>query len=527
MAVDTPEVPASAQVVVGGGGPVGLLTAIDLARGGIDVVVVEPRLQVSRQRPRAKILDMRTLEHLRRLGLADRARELAPLPTSWSQDVSFRTHLDGEEVYRFRGVFGLTDPDDVSPELGQQLPQYVLEELLREVAVDAGVTLLRGCRVGAVAQDERGVDVEVASPDGRRRTIRCDYLVGADGAHSAVREAVGANYVGSHALRSNLGIVFRTDALDELRENAPAVQYWLVNAQVPAMMGPIDLHGGWWLVAFGVDVGRREVDPVALVDAAVGHAVEARVVATDPWTARMEIVDREVHGRVALVGDAAHLNPPFGGHGLNVGVGDAMDVAWKIRAMLHGWGGPGLLESYGEERRPYHERVIAHTTQNMWMLSGDLLAKVAESGPDDHGAIEQLREHIRLEKACEFHSLDLVLGHHLGASALLDAADEEALASAWQSVPCPGRRLPHAWLGEGRSTLDAVGSGMTLFTRADADEWRRAAADLGVPLDVVAGEVPWPQAHVLVRPDQYVAWVSGADEPDPAAVLGRAVGRAG
>jgi 2-polyprenyl-6-methoxyphenol hydroxylase-like FAD-dependent oxidoreductase len=256
----------STQVLIAGGGPVGLSAAVELGLRGISCVVVEPRAQPTRTRPRAKTLNIRTMEHLRRWGVADRLRSVAPLPTWWSQDIAFCTSLLGTEITRFTGVLGLSD-EGVSPELGQQAPQYVLEEMLREIAGDlATCTFLAGCRVtGLDLRDDR-VEVQVQHPDGRGESIAAEFVLGADGARSVVREAIGARYEGTHAQRPNLGVMFRSAELMDLLPNPPAVQSWLVNDRTPGVMGPVDRAGTWWLIAFGVDATADELDLHQLVE---------------------------------------------------------------------------------------------------------------------------------------------------------------------------------------------------------------------------------------------------------------------
>ena len=237
-------VPASTQVLIAGGGPVGLATAIELGRRGVDCLVVEPRVTVSRTRPRCKTVNVRTLEHLRRWGIAERLRERAPLPVSWSKDIVFCTSLTGHELSRFTGVLGLAAEGDRFAEPGQQAPQYVLEELLRDVADELPtISFARGCRVLGLEQDESEVRVTVAAEAGEESMVSADFVVGCDGARSVVRAAIGSDYVGEHALRPNLGMVFRAPALLDRVRHGPAVQYWIVNRSAPALMGPIDLTG--------------------------------------------------------------------------------------------------------------------------------------------------------------------------------------------------------------------------------------------------------------------------------------------
>ena len=185
--------------------------------------------------------------------------------------------------------------------------------------------------------------------------------------------SIGAAYVGEQALRPNTGVVFRCDDLASLVPRPPAVQTWVINDETPGMLGPVDRNGLWWLIAFGVDGTSADLDPRRLVTGAVGRDLPIDIVSTDPWVARMELADRCRDGRVFLVGDAAHLNPPFGGHGLNTGIGDAVDLGWKLAATIDGWAGPAVLDSYQAERVPLHRRVIDEAVANMSTLSPELL----------------------------------------------------------------------------------------------------------------------------------------------------------
>jgi 2-polyprenyl-6-methoxyphenol hydroxylase-like FAD-dependent oxidoreductase len=509
------------QVLIAGGGPVGLAAAIELGRRGIECVVIEPRASVSHDRPRCKTINIRSMEHLRRWGIAERLRDRAPLPVAWSQDIVFCTSLVGHELSRFTGVLGLADQGERSPEVGQQAPQYVLEELLRDVVDELpSVTLSTGRWVIGLEQDDDRVSITVQDEAGDRSLITADYALGCDGPRSVVREAIGAAYVGERALRPNLGMVFRAPELQGATAHGPAVQYWILNQIAPALMGPIDLHGTWWIIAFGVDREAGQRDARRIIDGAAGTPVQATVISHDPWTARMQLVDHARQGRVFLAGDAAHLNPPFGGHGLNTGLGDAVDLGWKLAAVLQGWGGPRLLDSYEPERRPIQTRVIAAAAANNSVLATDLLtADIGAPGAAGDRARTAVHLNIQATKHAEFHALSLVLDLAYTHSPVI-AADGPGPELGDNDDPVtearPGARLPHAWIGARHSLYDELGNGMTLLTleaghEAEIARVARAARDRGVPLRVVGHENGdlrdrFGSALLLVRPDQHVAW---------------------
>jgi 2-polyprenyl-6-methoxyphenol hydroxylase-like FAD-dependent oxidoreductase len=527
-------------VLIAGGGPVGLALAVELGLRGIECLVVEPRPQPTRLRPRAKTLNARTMEHARRWGLAGRLRAAAPLPVSWSQDVSFCTTFLGREITRFTGVLGLADDGD-SPERGQQMPQYVLEEVLREVAAELPAVDLRlGWRlqtldaagpgdgdggVGDGGGADGPVHATLLDPAGVEVPVTAEYVVGADGARSVVREQIGARYVGATALRPNTGLVFRSRELVGAVPHPPAVQTWLLNRQTPGMMGPIDRDGLWWLIAFGVDGRSADFNPARLISGALGRELPVEVVSTDPWTARMELVDRCRSGRVFLVGDAAHLNPPFGGHGLNTGIGDAVDLGWKLAATLAGWGGPALLDSYEAERRPLHRRVIDEATSNMATLAPELLDDGLERpGADGDRARSAAASRIEQTKRAEYFSTDLVLGHRYQQSPVLPAsppgAGQGPGPGSRPGFAAAGGRLPHQWVSAQVSTLDLVTGGHAILT-ADGELGARAggaAAAAGLPVTVTTLERALMRRLgaelIVVRPDQVVAAVWPASASD-------------
>jgi 2-polyprenyl-6-methoxyphenol hydroxylase-like FAD-dependent oxidoreductase len=490
-------------VVIAGAGPAGLAAASELAHHGIRTVVVEPRRHVSHLRPRAKTTSARTMELFRRWGVADAVRAAAPLSPRWNRRVVFCRTLAGEAITEFRDVFGLSAADHgLAAEPGQQVAQPVVEEVLREHLRSTGLVELRlGQRLRRFTERPDGVTCEIVRADGSSYRLDAEYLLGCDGGRSAVRDGIGAALRGGSAAEANLNAVIRAPGLRPAA--GAALHYWVVGTEVPGVVGPLDRAGTWWVSLGGVggsaDAGRA----VELIAQLAGRPVAELgidVLSTDPWTPRMMLADRWATERVFLVGESAHVNPPLGGHGFNTCVGDAVNIGWKLAAVLRGWAGPGLLASYEVERRGVAELTLASAVRNL-----------RASGPERATTADRIQQ----TKAEEFHSLGLVLGYSYAGSPVIAGADDPRRPAGASSVQdyvpttLPGARLPHAWISPGHALYDDLGRGMTLLRPPGADAaavaaFAARAAELGIPLAHL--ENPIGTDHLLVRPDQHIAW---------------------
>ncbi len=513
----------TADVLIVGAGPAGLALAIDLALRAVRCVIVEQHSRVGLN-PRAKLANVRSRGLLRRWGIADALRNASPLPPDYPANIVFATRMNGHTLARFENAFYCArERNDLYPEPGQWVPQYTLEEVLRQRAAALGVEVRFECRLESLAQDAGAVSAEVEHvKTGARDTLRARYLVGADGAHSTVRARLGVGMTGAGALAPNLNMIFRAPAFAGLHDKGPAIQYWMVNQDLPAYFGPLGEGGLWFLIAprlaDGADPGA--LDPKEVVYRSSGLRFDLDVVHVDPWTAHSLIAERYGSGRVLLAGDACHLHPPSGGHGMNMGIADAADLGWKLAAMLHGWGGAHLLDTYEIERKPVHQRVIREAVGNYAMV-GNRLARDGIELPGAEG--DRIRGEVGASilktKLHEFRSLGVVLGNlYRDSPAIIPDGTpppREEVTDYTRSA-YPGCLAPHYWLPDGTSLYDHFGAWFTLLAAPDAPAkeiagLQGAATRRGVPLKVVAcGDARYAALYqarfALVRPDQHVAW---------------------
>ena len=532
------------RILIVGAGPVGLALAIELGHRKIPCIVVERNPRVG-YAPRAKTTNVRTREHFRRWGIADKLRAASPLGVHYPSNVIFVTRLAGFELARFENaMYCAPGRNPLYSEHAQWIPQYSVEEVMRaHAATLADVEFRFNSELLSVEQDAKHARAQIRNlQSGGVETVRSDFLVGADGARSTVRDAIGAKMEGTYGLSRNYNVVFRAPGLAEKHRHGPGIMYWQVNEEVPSLIGPMDRGDKWFFMPTAVREGVKfaPADAPDLIRRATGIDLPYEVLSSDEWVASRLLADRYRDRRVFLAGDACHLHPPFGGYGMNMGVADGVDLGWKLAAVLQGWGGPKLLDSYETERRPVHNFVMDEAVANHALLSHKLWKQGMEDDTEEGARLRQeVGTLIEAAKIREFTTLGVVLGYRYDNSPVIVPDDSAAPTQDFLNyVPSahPGCLAPHAWLHDGTSLYDHFGQGFTLLVMDGSDDGeieraREDARKADVPLSILRPSEPvsgdlYRARYALIRPDQHVAWRGNAWPDNATQLLNQVTGRA-
>ena len=528
-----------AAVLICGGGPVGLGLAIELGLRGVSVILVEAR-DGTISVPKMSNVHVRSMEFCRRWGIADRVIA-AGWPHHLPLDLIYVTTMVGYELGRHRIPSYDAEPKHpYSPVRDRHCPQLYFDPILLNFARAIPKIMLRHLtRLEAFADEGDRVVATVADVrSGERSRITARWLVGCDGAQSLVRDRLGIGMGGAGRLDKSVTVYIRSEELGRMHDKGWGRMYRFCDASgCWSEMIAIDGHELWRLTMLtGLD---DSFDPAACVARAIGAPFAHEIYGVLRWDRLEFVAERFREGRVFLAGDSAHQNSPTGGLGMNTGLADAVDLGWKLAAVEAGWGGAGLLESYEIERKPVALRNTAFCSELFYetidVRGGADLAAPGPAGEraraEARASIEGIAPNNRMSG-----SLGIRIGFCYDGSPVVAA--EPGLAPVDYRAPYrpttrPGARAPHAWLEDGRSTLDLYGEGFVLVRLGagapDGAGLEEAARRSGVPLKTVtlAGAKLvelYEKPLVLVRPDGHVAWRGSGSPPDPAAVLERASG---
>jgi 2-polyprenyl-6-methoxyphenol hydroxylase-like FAD-dependent oxidoreductase len=540
--VSSPDPQQRPQVIVVGGGPVGLALSLELGWRGVRCLLLEQGDGKIVQ-PKMNEVNARTMEFCRRWGIVDDVLN-CPFPAEFPLDSAFVTSLFGYELSRVeRPARAHQTPDPHSPYRLQACSQFWFDPILQRAARSyPSVQLRYRCRLDAFEQDQSGVTVRFTDLEsGAKQVLQTDYLVGCDGAASFVREVLGIRMLGKGTIGYPIHTFFRAPRLLEESGRKLATFYLLVDQEgLWGNLRIIDPASGFWRLMVDRTDGSltpERVDREGILRRALGRPYPVEWLGVNIWHRRSLVAEHYGGGRVFLAGDAVHQLSPTGALGMNSGVGDAVDLGWKLAAVLQGWGGPNLLASYDAERQPVGLRNVGIAT-DMYQSNENFGGTVADLERDD-AATDELRKRlgVELERVVgrEFRTIGAQLGYRYESSPICVADGTPASADpmeTYEPTARPGSRTPHAWLGDGRSTLDLFGRGFTLLRFAqniDTSGLHAAAAKRGVPFSEIAIDDHavaslYERTLVLVRPDGHVAWRADALPSGPAQILDRVTG---
>lgn len=524
----------NSDVLIVGGGPVGLGLALDLGLHGLRVRVLE-RHQAPQRIPKGQNLTQRTGEHFRRWGVSEAIRAASPIPSSYGNEgltaygsIFSGYHYDWFKRSSVRAYYAADN---------ERLPQYAMEQVLRErINEMPNVELLLQHSVSHIERHIDGAEIHAISDAGAQNKIySARFVVGCDGARSVVRQAAGfPETVDARGRRMALLVLRSKDLHDLLDGHFPGKT--IFNAIHPELegywqfLGRIDLDDGWFFHAPVPDDATVEnFDFRKLVRRAVGVHFEAEFEYIGFWDLRFMQADRYGDGRLFIAGDAAHSHPPYGGYGVNTGFEDIVNLGWKLRAMLAGFGGEALLETYTEERHPVFASTRDHFIARMIADDADFVARF---DPTRNRAEFEAAWRARAEGGQT--EVQNFVPHYAGSSIVWGEAGEQSGATGKHQFEArAGHHLAPIALNDGRDTHAMLGADFTLFTcDAQPEEVAAlldAARGLQVPLKVVdVTDNPsarvWGARYVLVRPDQYVGMAGNTLPASPTACLRRLVG---
>ncbi|MDB5597106.1 MAG: hypothetical protein JWM36_4067 [Hyphomicrobiales bacterium] len=542
-------IPERAEVVIAGGGPCGLMLANELGRRGVSVLLVDEKPSTAFN-PQANATQARTMEHYRRLGFAEEIRSQG-LPAEYPTDIAYFTRYAAYELARFKLPSAREAGDVVktlsgswsAAELPHRVSQKFVETVLRRNAEALpGVSVHFGWRLVEFTQDANCVSAIIeSSTDGTRRSVRGDYLVGADGPRSQVRERLGFGYEGeTGVLRDFMGgrmcaVYLRAPDFYKVVPHPPAWMYVTFNQDRRTFMAAVDGKGEF---AFHTQLRPGE-DESAITDdmakrmfwRAAGAEMDIEILSRGTWTAGHALVsDGFRRGRVFLGGDAAHLFTPAGGLGYNTAIEDAVNLGWKLAAVLKGTGGPKLLASYERERQPLARRNTGYARQFADSLGFQAApAELEEPGAAGDAARHEAGVYFDAHARREFNIPGVTFGGRYDGSPIIVADGTQPppdAANVYVPTACPGGRAPHMWVDRERSLYDLFGFEWTLLQlkpEAPTGGFAEAAVKMGLELRIV--HLNDPAAHALyeadlalIRPDQIVAW-RGGDDSGAAAIM--------
>jgi 2-polyprenyl-6-methoxyphenol hydroxylase-like FAD-dependent oxidoreductase len=521
------------EVLIVGAGPVGLTLSIDLGKRGIRCILIEKN-EAPLGYPKMERCNPRTMEIFRRLGLADTVRA-AGYPPDWPMDIYFVFDLIRPPLFKMahptvaqaKARRDATIDGSLPLEPYQIISQYTLEPLLKSVAERIpNVAVKFAHELLSFVEESDGVVAQVIrKTNGETIAIRAQYMVGCDGGSSMVRKQLGFKMEGEpHLLEMRQALFHCPELYDSVR--APRARHYHRIDNRWTLMIVQDSRKHFTLHA----VVEKDEDMATLFETMVGTPVTYEMLYCAKWAQRLLLAEHYLQNRVFIAGDAAHLVIPTGGLGMNTGVGDAIDISWKLAATLRGWGGPKLLQSYEAERRPIgaiNVKASGGGTAGRIKWRAAYRPNIEDDTPSGRAALANLLTIAKEEAPKTFRVVGAELGYRYADSPVICDEPggpapniEEYLRTSW-----PGSRLPHVWLEPGEiSVHDRIADGFTLLrlgrNKVDVSGLQRSFSAIGAPfsaldVDCEAARRVYGFDYLVVRPDLHVVWRGDALPKNP------------
>lgn len=523
------------DVLIVGGGPVGLAMAIELRYQGIDCVLVEESDGVVTD-PKVSTVGPRSMELCRRWGIAGQIRD-AGWPADHTLDIAWVTSVGGHEIFRVHfPSYAERSLPNYTPEPEQVCPQnWFAPVFMRYLGQYPHGSIRLLCRLDSFEQTDEGVVAQVTNLDnGSTEEIHARYMVACDGARSMVRKACNVDAVTYHDTQVFQSVVFNAPHLAAQLEPRNAMVFYLVNPIVQEPLRAVDGQGLYRLILKPREDGQMR-DASEAIRAAISIDTPIEIISNIKWRLTHRVAEHFRHGRIFFVGDSAHTLSPSGGFGMNTGICDAVDLGWKLAATLKGWAGSYLLDTYENERRPIAVRNLEEANVNLQRTQKRALPEaIASDSPQGEQIRKQMAEQMeRSNVRQEFDAPGVHFGFRYESPTIFpDDHLPNDNPHQWTQSSYPGCRAPHAWLEPGKSTLDLFGHGFVLMSfqgKNGVESFEKACQQRGVPLRSICIDNPeiaklYKRIYVLVRPDGHVAWRGDVLPPDPGILIDRVRG---
>lgn len=501
------------DVIIVGGGPTGVALGIELGLNNIKTLILEKHAAPLLS-PRAQSLNARSMEFFRRWKLAENLKAKQLLPPDFPIRGVWCSLLNGKTYAVSSSNEQLND--DISPERGVRIPLWITEEVLRDKLNQLPtVTFLKQHAVYDLQLNKDDVVVVAKNNLDEIKEFKTNYVAACDGANSITRKKVDIEFEVLAPPQRIINIMFESNELEKMITVDKGFLFYLLESKNPGAIGPVDLSRGLWYAQVRDNGSAETIDQVdlqSLLDNITGFSFKKKIVQAHFWNMHIQLAKQfSKNNRVFLVGDSAHAFVPTGGYGLNTGLGDVVNLGWKLSAVIKQNTNTFILETYEQERRPVCLNNLKAAQKN----ADDMMELRKKHNPsEDPEGFAKANAALAKQHT---YSLGATMGYAYFNSGLTLLQKEQSTQamnpSVYQPTVAPGYFLPHCWIEKQKSIYDALSAiNWTLIVSGDKTEsieqWQKKFEDFHFTLDILhLPKATYPYKYVLIRPDWHIAFV--------------------